>query len=160
MPSPTVFNAATSQWVHAAAIADPSGGTTTDAEARTATVSILDVLRNAGVIAGASGVNVGQAWNGPTNQIVQNAVIAAPSGGATTDAETRTAIGSVLAVLEGCALIAGGTAGPPFVLDAAESQWAVGADITDVSGGATVDAECRAALNSALAAMRLAELLA
>lgn len=160
MPSPTVFNQATGQWVHAAAIADPSGGTTVDTQSRAATGSILAVLRKAGVIAGSAGLNVSQTWNGPTHQIVQGAAIAAPSGGTTTDANLRTAIGSVLAVLKSCGLIVGGTTGPAFVLDGSEHQWAAGAAIADVSGGTTADAECRTAVNSALAAMRLAELIA
>ncbi|MCX3064209.1 hypothetical protein [Streptomyces beihaiensis] len=160
MPSPTVFNEATSQWVHAAAIADPSGGTTPDAEGRTAVVSILAVLRGAGVIAGATDLNVSQTWNGPTNQVAQHPAIADPSGGASPDAAARTAIGSVLTVLRSTGLIAGGTTGPAFVLDGAQHQWADGADITDLAVDGSADDQLRTALNSALAAMRLAELIA
>jgi hypothetical protein len=163
MPSPTVFNASTSQWVHGAAIANPTGGTPIDAESRTAINSILSALRAAGVIAGATQLPVGHAYNGTTGQIVLTGAIAAPSGGATVDAESRTAIGSILTALRNGGVIAGGTADPSITAlayDEDTSAWAVRPAIADVSGGATVDANGRTAINSALAAMRGRQLIA
>jgi hypothetical protein len=50
-PGPQVFDEDNSTMVYAAAIADPSGGATIDAQARTAIVAILAALRAAGIIA-------------------------------------------------------------------------------------------------------------
>lgn len=157
MPQPTILNAATGQWVHAPAIAAPSGGTTTDTQARTAIGSILSVLRDAGVIAGATHLPASQGWNATLNKIVLDAAIAAPTGG-TPDADLRTAIGSVLGVLASFGLINGGTSGPVFVLGADLQLTTAGIDDVDVDG--TADDNARTALNSALAAMRAAGLTA
>lgn len=160
MPSPTVLNAATGQWVHAAAISDPSGGASADTQGRTALASILAALRNAGVIAGATHLNLGHQWNATLRKVVLGPAIADPSGGATTDTAARTSIGSVLNVLRATGIIAGGTAGPAFTLDATEHQWAAGPAIADLAVDGSADDELRTALNSALAAMRSAELIA
>lgn len=158
MPAPTVFNAPTSMWVHAAAIADPSGGLTVDAEARTATNAILAALRDKGVIASAAALNTRHTWNAATSQVVLGPAIADPSGGTTVDADARTAIGSILTVLRVFGVVAGATGGPSLVLD--EDTGAVStAAIADLST-ATGDAECRTALNSALAALRSRNLIA
>lgn len=159
MAQPSAFNGPTDQWTHGAAIADPSGGTTTDAQARTTIISILAALRSVSVISGATALDVSQGWNGPTSQIVQGPAIAAPSGGTTADAELRTAIGSVLAVLQSTGIIAGGSGGPTPVLDPTTNQLAAAGPIADVSGGATIDSQGRTAINSALAAMREASLI-
>lgn len=163
MPSPTVFNAGTSQWVHGAAITDPSAGATIDAESRTATNSILAALRAAGVIAGASQLPTGHSHNGTTGQIVLTSAITAPTGGATNDANLRTAIGSILTALRNAGIIAGGTSDPSvtsLTYDEDTSAWAVRPAIADVSAGATIDTNCRTAINSALAAMRSRQLIA
>ncbi|MGW4886912.1 hypothetical protein [Streptomyces murinus] len=159
MPQPKVFNKATGQWVHHAAIADPTGGTTTDTQSRTAVSAILAALRNAGVIAGATHLNIGHQWNASMRKVVLGPAIADVSGG-TPDAAARTAIGSVLAVLRRTGIIAGGTTGPAFVLDGPEHQWAAGAAISDLAVDGSADDQLRTALNSVLAAMRDAELIA
>lgn len=159
MPQPKVFNKATGQWVHHAAITDPTGGTTTDTQGRTAVVSILAALRSAGVIAGATHLNVGHKWNATLRKVVLGPAITDPTGG-TPDAAGRTAIGSVLTVLRKTGIIAGGTSGPAFVLDATEHQWAAGAAIADLAVDGSGDDQMRTALNAALAAMRDAELIA
>lgn len=160
MPQPKVFNKATGQWVHHAAIADPTGGTTTDTQGRAAVVSILAALRSASVIAGATRPNIGHKWNGAQRKVVLGPAIADVSGGTTTDAGGRTAIASVLAVLRKTGIIAGGTSGPSFVLDAPEHQLAAGAAIADLAVDGSADDQLRTALNAALAAMRDAELIA
>lgn len=159
MPQPTVLNAATGQWVHAAAIADPTGGTTTDTEGRTTIGALLAALRAAAVIGGATALPLTQGWNAAQRRVVLCKGIADPTGGTTTDTELRSTLGSVLAVLRDFGIIDGGTGFPTFVLDGDTHQWSTTA-VPDVSGGATLDAEGRIALNSALAAMRLAELIA
>lgn len=158
MPQPTILNAATGQWVHAGPIAAPTGGTTTDTQSRTAIGGILAALRDAGVIAGATHLPSSQQWNGTLKQIVLGPAITGPTGG-TPDADLRTAVGSVIAVLQGAALVNGGTTGPNFVLDPDNLQMAT-AGITDLNIDGTGDDNARTALNSALAAMRLAELIA
>lgn len=50
MPEPQGFDEDTYSPVHGAFIADPTGGATVDAEARTAIGAIIDVLRSAGLI--------------------------------------------------------------------------------------------------------------
>jgi hypothetical protein len=160
MPAPTVFNAATGQLVHATAITNPTGGTP-DAEARTATNAILAVLRNRAVIAGATSMNLGQTFNGPTSQIVQAAAIAAPTGGSNQDTNVRAAINSIRTVLQNAGLIAGATTTlGAHSFDEDTYNVTTGAAIADVTGGATIDTQCRTAINAALAAMRLAGLIA
>lgn len=158
MPQPTVLNTATSQWVHAPAIADPSGGTTIDTQGRTAVGAILAALRDAAVIAGATHLPASQGWNATLKKIVLGPAITAPTGGTTTDAALRTAIGSVIAVLQAAGIVNGGTADPVFVLDPAELQLAQ-ASIADLAVDGSGDDAGRTALNSALAAMRSAELI-
>lgn len=157
MPEPKVFNGATGQLVHGAAIADPSGGLTIDAEARTATNGILAALRRAAVIAGATqappATNV---WS--VGRVALGAAIANPAGGATIDADLRTAINSILTVLRGHGVIADGAAMPTHIVDE-DTSTVTSAAIANLST-ATGDAECRTAINSALAAMRSANLIA
>ncbi|MFB7595755.1 hypothetical protein [Streptomyces sp. NPDC056160] len=160
MPQPTVLNKATGQWVHHAAIADPSGGATADTQARTAVVAIVAALRNAAVVAGATQLNIGHQWNAALRKVVLGPAIANPAGGTTTDAAARTAIGAVLTVLRTTGIVAGGTSGPALVLDGPEHQWADGAAIADLAVDGSGDDELRTALNAALAAMRSAELIA
>lgn len=161
MPAPTVFNAATGQMVHAAAISNPTGGATVDAEARTATNSILAALRISGAIAGATSMNLGQTFNAATSQIVQAAAIAAPTGGVTQDANARTTINSIRTVLQNAGLIAGATTTlGAHSFDEDTSNVTTGAAIANVAAGGTTDAECRTAVNAALAAMRLSGLIA
>jgi len=160
MPAPTIFNAATGQLVHAAAITNPTGGTP-DAEARTATNAILAVLRNQAVIAGAASQNLGQTFNGATSQIVQAAAIATPSGGGTQDVNVRAAIDAIRVVLQNAGLIAGATTTlGAHSFDEDTYNTTTGAAIATVSGGAVVDAQCRTAVNAALVAMRLCGLIA
>ncbi|MEV6791252.1 hypothetical protein AB0M87_04455 [Streptomyces sp. NPDC051320] len=160
MPQPTVLNAATGQWVHAAAITDPSAGASIDIQGRAAMVAILAALRSAAVIGGATHLNASYGWNATMRKIVLGPAITAPSGGTTTDGPARTAIGSVLTVLRNTGIVAGGTRGPAFVLDAPEHQLAAGAAITALAVDGSADDELRTALNSALVAMRSAELIA
>jgi len=163
MPAPTVFNPATGMLVHGAAITDPTGGATVDAQSRTATVAILAALRSAGVIAGATQNPLSHVFNGPTFQTVLSAAITAPTGGATVDAEARTAITALLVVMRNAGLVAGGTADPsilPMVFDEDTYSLAPGAAIATVTGGATIDVECRTAVNAALVAARSRSLIA
>lgn len=158
MPSPTVFNSGTSQWVHAAAISNPTGGVTADAEARTATNGILTALRNKGVIAGATQVNTSHTSQGARRNVL-GAAVSDASGGATVDANCRTAINSILAVLRGFGVIAGSDSLTTLILDEDTAALTTAA-IADVSGGTPADAECRTAVNAALSAMRKRGLIA
>lgn len=163
MPEPKVFNAATGQLVHAAAIADAAGGVTVDAQARAAINAILAVLRQSGVIAGATGLPMGHTFNGPTAQIVLSGAIADAAGGATIDAESRVAVNALLAVLRKAGVIAGSTSDPSIlamVFDEDTGAMVPGAAIINVAGGATIDAECRVAVNAALVACRSRNLIA
>lgn len=163
MPEPKVFNAATGHWVHAAAIADPAGGATVDVQSRTAANAILAALRAYGTVAGATQLPMGHVFNGPTNTIALVAAITNPTGGAVIDAESRTAITALLTVLRNAGVVAGGTADPsilPMTLDEDTGSVVPGAAIATVTGGATVDAECRTAINAALVACRSRGLIA
>lgn len=159
MPQPKVHNAATTQWVHGAAVADPTGGATVDTQARAATVSILAALRAAGVLAGATGLNLGHTYNAATASVVLQPAIADPTAGATIDDVARPTIISILGVLRRAGIVAGGSGGPQFTLNGPTSQLCQGPAIADPSGGSTIDAPCRTALTSALAAMRDAALI-
>jgi hypothetical protein len=160
MPQPKIFNAATGMLCHGAAITDPSGGATVDTQARAATASMLAALRTAGVIAGAVAMPVSTIYDHPRRNQALTPAIADPTGGTTTDSQARAAITSILAVLRSVAFVAGGSADPAFALNQPTMQLCAGAAIADPSGGATIDAECRAALVSALAAMRSYGLIA
>lgn len=161
MPAPTVFNPATSQLCHGAAIANPTGGVTVDAEARTATNAILSVLRVKAVVAGATSLHVGQTWNAATTQIVQAAAIPAPTGGITIDVNVRATINSIRTVLANAGLIVGATTSlNALAFDEDAYGWKVGAHIADAAGAVPTDAECRSAVNTALAAMRRSSLIA
>lgn len=159
MAAPNVLNPATGQWCHGAVIADPSSGSTVDSQARTALAAVLAALRNASVIAGATRPTSGHVWNAVTNEVVLGPAITAPSGGSTIDSQVRATVALIAGVLARAGIVGGGTRGPAFVLDGGTSQWA-GAAIPDITGGAVIDDVCRTALNSALAAMRNAELIA
>jgi len=160
MPQPKTLNTATGQWVHGAAVADPSGGATADTQARAATVSILAALRAAGVLAGATGLNVGHSFNAATAQITLQAAIADPTGGVTIDDVARPTISSILGVLRRAGVIAGApVGGPQFTLNGPTNQLCEGPAIADPSGGSTIDTQVRTALTSALAAMRDAALI-
>lgn len=160
MPSPTVFNSATGQMVHGAAISDPTGGAITDSQARTATVSVLTALRAIGVLAGgATLLNNGNQFDGTHTALL--AAITAPTGG-TPDPELRTAINGILGALKQAGVIAGRTV--PVSLTSMALRTDLGESpsvaVVDVSGGANIDANCRTAINSVLAAMRSASLIA
>lgn len=159
MPQPKQLNNATGQWVHGAAVSDPSGGATADTQARTATVAILAALRAAGVLGGASQLNLGHSYNAASSQITLQPAIADPSGGVTNDDVARPTIVSILGVLRRVGIIAGGSGGPQFTLNGSTNQLCQGPAIADPSGGSTIDSQCRTALTSALAAMRDAALI-
>src|SRR6266498_5455679 len=80
-----------------------------------------------------------------------------PTGGATIDANARTAAVSMLAALRGHIL-----AGAALTSPAAPNGYsqAYGAAIANVSAGATIDAEARVAINGMLAALREANIIA
>lgn len=160
MPAPSIFNAATGQMVHGAAISDPTGGAVTDSQARTATNSILAALRTAGILAGGTSVPfTTPQFDGAHTAAL--AAITAPTGG-TPDSELRTAIGGILTALRNAGIIAGRTV--PASLTAmslrTDGGEAPAPAVADVSGGANIDANCRTAINNALAAMRSASLIA
>ena len=161
MPAPTIFNAATGQFVHAAAIIDPSGGATVDAQSRTALTAILAALRSAGIIAGGTALVGSVVQTGPNSALA--AAITTPSGGGTIDTETRVAVSALLVALRGAGIVAGGTVDPSLsvlVLDEDTGCLANGAAIANVTTGATVDAESRVAINAALAACRSRSIIA
>lgn len=156
---PTVLNAGTSQWVHAAAIADPTGGTA-DPEARVTAVSILAALRAAGIIAGATSLpsSVVQ-FSGTNYRTALLPDIAAPSGGANIDANARTAIGGILAALRNAGVLPGAPTVPALTLGT-NGQLAPAPAVADITGGTIIDTQLRAAVNAALAAMRSRSLIA
>lgn len=160
MGNPTVFNSATGQMVHGAAITDPSGGAITDSQARTATSSILAALRARGIIAGATAMNVAAHQNDGSHTALLGA-ITAPSGG-TPDPELRTAVTAMIGALRAAGVVAGRAVPSSLTPLSSTSTWgeAPAAAIADVSGGSNVDANCRTAINGALAAMRSASLIA
>lgn len=164
MPSPTVFNPGTKQWVHGAAIANPSGGTILDTQARATTNSILAALRAAGVLAGGTAMpGSGRQFDGVRQSLL--AAITAPTGG-TPDAEMRTAVGGILTALQNAGIIAGATKAPSLTsltLGNTSHQLADGpalSPVLDLVTGSNIDTNCRTALISAITAMRSASLLA
>ncbi|MFJ8153961.1 hypothetical protein [Streptomyces sp. NPDC094468] len=159
MPQPKQLNQATGQWVHGTAVADPSGGATADTQARAAAAAMLAALRAAGVLGGASQLNLGHSYNAANSQITLQPAIADPTGGVTIDDVARPTIISILGVLRRVGIIAGGSGGPQFALNGPTNQLCQGGAIADPSGGATVDSQCRTAITSALAAMRDAALI-
>jgi hypothetical protein len=154
MPQPKVLNSATGMLCHGAAIANPTGGATIDVETRAATTAILAALRIPGIIAGATTTASSTVYDHPRRMQALSAAIADPAGGATVDAQARTAISAILAVVRAAGIVAGGASDPAFALNQPTMQLCHGAAIADPSGGTTTDVECRAALVSALAAMR------
>jgi hypothetical protein len=159
MPQPKQLNTATSQWVHGAAVTDPSGGATADTQGRTAAAAILAALRAAGVLGGATALNLGHSYNAATASVTLQPAIADPTGGVTIDDVARPTIISILGVLRRTGIIPGGTGGPQFTLNGPTAQLCQGPAIADPSGGATTDTQLRTALTSALAAMRDAALI-
>lgn len=160
MASPTIWDEDFRCFVHAAHIADPTGGTTIDANARTAINSILAALRAARIIGRDSTATVEEqtppgVWDADRNSYVRAAAIANPTGG-TADAELRTAVGQVLTALRKGLIIAHtAAAGNPDVYDEDVSSYAF-SGYTTPTGGATEDAEARAQLNLAAAALKSA----
>lgn len=160
MPSPTVFNSATGQMVHGAAISDPTGGAISDTQARTATNSILAALRAVGILAGGSGPTLATPQFDGTGTALL-ASITAPTGG-TPDPELRTAVNGIITALKNAGVLAGRTAAASLTAMSLRTDGgeAPAPAVADVSGGSNIDANCRTAINSALAAMRSASLIA
>lgn len=163
MASPTVWDEDYKAFVHAAHIADPTGGTTIDSEARTAIVSALAALR-AGWVIGRDSTSTVQAqvqgatvYDATRRCYVAATAISDPSGGATIDTNLRTAVGQILTAMRGGGIIAGGS-GSPSVWDEDTDSYAFSA-YTTPSGGATVDAEGRTAADAIAVALRSAGLL-
>lgn len=164
MASPTIWDEDFRCFVHAAHIADPTGGATNDAESRTAINAILAALRAARIIGRDATATVEEqtppaVWDADRGSYVRAAAIASPSGGATQDAELRTAVGQVLTALrKGLVIVHTAAAGNPDVYDEDVSSYAFSA-YTTPTGGTTTDAEGRAQLNLAATAMKSAGLL-
>lgn len=165
MASPTIWDEDYNCYVHAAAIADPTGGATADSQARTAVNSILAALRVARIIGRDTTATVepqpagASVWDSGRQAYVLAADISAPAGGATVDAELRTAIGQVLTALRGAGVLAGGSNVGPTVWDEDTNSYTF-SQYTTPTGGTTTDAEGRAQLNLAAAALKSAGLLA
>lgn len=158
---PTVLNGPTSQWVSAAAIADPTGGTP-DPEARVVVVTILAALRAAGVIAGAASLPSSVVQFSATERTALLPAIADVAGGANIDANARTAITGILVSLRNSGVIAGATREVSLIQMSlgTNGQLAPAPAVADVAGGTIIDAPLRVAVNSALAALRAHSLIA
>jgi hypothetical protein len=106
MKGPLAIDQDSFAYVHAAAIADPTGGATVDSQSRTAVGLILAALRNANVIAG-TGPQVGPAiWDEDAMCQVNAAFIASPTGGATVDTELRAALVQAINALRSANIVA------------------------------------------------------
>jgi hypothetical protein len=105
MKGPLVVDQAKFAYVHAAAIADPTGGTA-DAESRTAVNAILAALRADNIIASTGPMVSPSVWDEDAMCQVVRAFQANPTGGATVDAELRTAVGQTMAALRSANIMA------------------------------------------------------
>jgi hypothetical protein len=99
------WNATLHRVVLGPAIANPAGGTTTDAAARTAIGSVLNVLRATGIIAGGTS---GPAFtlDGPEHQWAAGAAITDLAVDGSADDQLRTALNAVLVAMRSAELIA------------------------------------------------------
>ena len=166
MASPTIWDEDFRCFVHAAHIADPTGGSFADTQSRTAINSILAALRAARIIGNDATGTVEeqtppQVWDADRKSYVRAAAIANPTGGSA-DATLRTAVGQVLDALRKGLIIAHTAAsGNPDQYDEDTSSYAFSAYTAPSGGtaGVDLDAEGRTALNAAAAAMRSAGLL-
>lgn len=99
-----VWDANRKCYVSAAAISDPSGGTT-DTELRTAVVQVLNALRGGRIIAHASYGQAGPTvWDEDSRSYTWSAYTT-PSGGATIDAPARTTLDSIATALRSAGLL-------------------------------------------------------
>lgn len=158
MASPSIWDEDYQCLVHAAHIADPTGGAIVDAQARTAINAILAALRNARIIGRDSTATVepqtsSAVFDGTKAGYVNATTIADPTGG-TPDPELRTAVVQCLTALRAASRVGGTAAGAgPTTFDEDTQSYAYSA-YTTPTGGANIDAEGRAQLNLAAAAMR------
>lgn len=163
--NPNVWDEDFNAYVHAAFIADASGGATVDSQSRTAINAVLAVLRSARVTGNDAGTTVQSQIPGPTvfdatrGYYTWSAAIVDPSGGATVDTQLRTATVQILTACRQGGLIVGGTAGGPNIWDEDTSSWTF-SQYTSPSGGATVDAEGRVAADLIGVALKSAGYLA
>lgn len=105
MKGPLVHDNAKGCYVHAAAVADPTGGTA-DAESRTAINAILAALRADNIIASTSAMVGPTVWDEDAQCQVYRAFQANPTGGASVDAELRTAVGQAMTALRSANIMA------------------------------------------------------
>jgi hypothetical protein len=105
MKGPLVPDHAKGCYVHGAAVADPTGGTA-DAESRTAVNAVLAALRSDNIIASAAAMASPAVWDEDAMCQVVRAFQANPTGGATVDAELRTAVGQAMTALRSANVMA------------------------------------------------------
>lgn len=166
MSTPTIWDEDFQCYVHAAAIADAAGGTTVDTNARAVLASANAALKLARITGRDATDTVepqatANVYDSDRKCFVRTTAIADTTGGATVDAELRTAIVQILNALRGARVIAHasfGLAGPTvWDEDAASYTWS---QYTTPTGGATEDAEGRTQANAMAAALKSAGLLA
>lgn len=163
--NPNVWDEDFNAYVHAAFIADASGGAVVDSQSRTALNAVLAVLRSARITGFDAGSTVQPQVAGPTvydgtrNYYTWSAAIVDPSGGATVDTQLRTATVQILTACRQGGLIVGGTAGGPNNWDEDTSSWSF-SQYTSPSGGGTIDVEGRVACDLIGTALKSAGYLA
>lgn len=169
MSTPTVWDEDFQCYVHAAAIADASGGTPTDPALRTALASANAALKLAR-ITGRDTTDTEQS-QGTTNVydsdrkcFVRAAAIADPSGGGagTVDVEGRAACVQVLNALRGARVIAHASfgLGGPTVWDEDAGAYTWSAYTAPTGAADITDANARTQVNAMAAALKSAGLLA
>jgi hypothetical protein len=163
MAQPTVWDATRMIRCHGA-VTDAAGGTP-DVEGRAQFALCLAALRSNGTITGAVGSTAPVRGATVIDQdsfcYTHGALITAPSGGATIDSQSRTAVVAIIAALVNTGITSG--AGPqtnPTVWDEDVFCQVNSVAIVDPTGGATVDTELRAAIVQCLTAMRSANIIA
>jgi hypothetical protein len=141
-------------------VTDATGGTP-DVEGRAQFALALAAMRSAGIVSGGTAMKGPLVVDQAKFSYTHPAAIADPTGGATIDTQSRTAVAAILVALRNQGIIAGpGPQTNPTVWDEDVMCQVNAAFIASPTGGATVDTELRAALVQAINALRSANIVA